>query len=682
VNRPACTLRPGRRLRASTGDVEASWAPREGGRLALRLGALAASLDVVVQGHTTAGPVELRQSYDVEPTLVPLEEGAERVGVRSLWSLVEEDDELGYGEAMQDVFVTRHGEVFVALALRIVTRSALVVERAAVELSLDGIEEIDVEDAELRAHARDGALLMTWPRGRGRRFDTIQWQQSQAPFYERWPPLFDQWSLDDATFGWERFRGAGASAEPVESGSATAALAWIEGGAVPASPQLDLRGLIWLGLGDEERLRALASAHDEPLVPRVEGARLRCYDELDGAYEVTAGVDDDCTIEFPADPLERPLRVRVFGLAALGGLEAETGSELQHLSERGRVDDPLVWVEVDADRRADEVLVVADASADRPTRLSLRGREGLHVAYQRRDSRRRLTVHHPADLERPIATIDLSSLHLVGLRIPGSVRPAVYDAPLFWMRYLPKAAAHIANALNSFEVVETAPELVAVAIESQTPDGLVHSRYRVEFPYRADHVEVRIRAELEGAAAWGLPTFEFADLFPEDGIDPSRWEYDTIAFVGPDDVRVVDTRRPYPGLDARVSFPVSVLEAMPAGHALPGCGPFAFSRRSAVVFGGSDRGTIVAVSANDDPARVEQMTTLCEHWADVHFDAAAVGSRPASSESVARQPVAEPVPDSLVAELSLRVYDPALVSFDEAVESARLDVRSAEDAPL
>jgi hypothetical protein len=46
------------------------------------------------------------------------------------------------------------------------------------------------------------------------------------------------------------------------------------------------------------------------------------------------------------------------------------------------------------------------------------------------------------------------------------------------------------------------------------------------------------------------------------------------------------------------------------------------------------------------------------------------------------QPAAEPVPDSLVAELSLRVYDPALVSFDDAVEAAQAAVRAAEAAPL
>jgi hypothetical protein len=247
------------------------------------------------------------------------------------------------------------------------------------------------------------------------------------------------------------------------------------------------------------------------------------------------------------------------------------------------------------------------------------------------------------------------------------------------MRYLPKAAAHIANRLLAFDLAETSPDLVAVVIDSETPDGLVHSRYRVEFPFRSDHVEVRIRAELEGAATWGLPTFEFADLFPEDGIDPIRWEYDRIAFVGAEETRLVDTRRAYPGLEERLSFPASVLEALPAGHNLPGCGPWTFSGSNAVVFGGSDRGTIVAVSTNHDPGRVEHMATFCEHWADVHFDAAAVGSRPVASEAFSREPAMEsaPVPDSLAAELTVRVFDPAFVSFDDAVAAAR-----AEIAPL
>ena len=654
--------------------MTASWEPREGGRLTLRQAQLGASLDVRISGRAAGAPVELRQSLDVQPTLVPLEEGPERVGVRSLWSLV---DEFGtdYGEAMQDVFVTRHGEIFLALAIRVATRAALVVDRAALYIELDGLDELDVEDAGLVARNCTEALLLTWPRGRGRRHDTLDWQQPHAPFYERWPPLFDQWSLDPATFGWERFHGSGASVGPVESGRASAALAWIDRGAVPASPQLDLRGLVWIGLGPEAQVRAAATAHEQPLEPLVVHGRLRCYDELDGAYEIVAD-SDDCTITFPPDPLERPLRVRVFGLRADGGLEVEPEAELTLLSERGRTDDPLVWVDVDADRRADEALVTLKANAGRPTRVSLRGREGLHIAYQRRDPRRRLTVHHPADLDRPVATLDLASLHLTGLRLPGRVRPAIYDAPLFWMRYLPKTAAHIANRLRSFEIVEASPELIAVVIDSETPDRLVRSRYRVELPYTPDHVEVRIRAELEGASSWGLPTFEFADIFPENGIDPDDWEYDRIAFVGAEDVRLVETRRPYPGLAERISFPVSVLEALPADHALPGCGPWTFMRTSAVVFGGSDRGTIVAVSTNDDPEHIQHMATLCGHWADVHFDAAAHGSRPVASEASARETAMEapPVPDTLVAKLTLRIFDPQRVPFDEAVATARAEI--------
>ena len=188
----------------------------------------------------------------------------------------------GYGEAMQDVFVTRHGEVFLSLAIRVATRADFVVDHAALHVELDGLEELDARDAEIVARSGADAVLVTWPTGRGRRYDTLQWQQAQAPFYERWPPLFDQWSLDAATFGWERFTGAGASVGPVESGRASAALAWIDGGAVPASPQLDLRGLVWLGLGREAHVRATAAAHEQPLEPRVEGGRLRCSHKESG----------------------------------------------------------------------------------------------------------------------------------------------------------------------------------------------------------------------------------------------------------------------------------------------------------------------------------------------------------------------------------------------------------------
>jgi len=99
------------------------------------------------------------------------------------------------------------------------------------------------------------------------------WQGSCAPFYERWPPLFDQWSLDPETFGWSRFPGGGGSIGRVVGGRATATIAWIDGAVVPASPQLDLRGLVWLGIGREEQVRRAAQAHEEPLAPAVDCVR-------------------------------------------------------------------------------------------------------------------------------------------------------------------------------------------------------------------------------------------------------------------------------------------------------------------------------------------------------------------------------------------------------------------------
>jgi hypothetical protein len=664
---PACTLRPGRELEANAGELRATWQPRRGGQLSLVRDGLAATFDVRISGTEDGEPVELRQSFDVQPTLLPLEEGAERVGVRSLWSLVD-DAGTGYGEALQDVFVTRHGEVFLALALRIATRAPLVVEHAALHVELEGVEQTAVDEPGLIARAGDLALLARWPAERARRYDTLQWQQAHSPFYERWPPLFDQWCLDPETYGWSRIAGAGGSIGAAENGRASARVAWIDGGRVAATPQLDLRGLVWLGLGPESDVRRLARAHEEPLAPTVEGGRLRSYDELDGAYEVAITGSDECAVEFPADPLARPLRVRVHGLAAHGGLEVGPEADIQLLSERGRPDDPLVWVEVPPHGRADEALVTLRARPDRPTRVALRTREGLHVAYQRRDPRRRLTIHHPADRERPMVTIDLASLHLVDLRLPGQLQPAIHDAPLFWMRYLPKAAAHLANRLTTFELVESSPELVVVQLESETPDGLVRSRYRIEVPYRADCAELRVRAELEGAAAWGLTSFEYADVFPENGIEPARWEYDRIAYVARDGVRVTHTRRPYPTLTEHVSFPINVLDVLPAVGQLPDAGSWVFGRHGAVVFGGSERGTIVAIASNPDPDRLEHVAMLCEHWADVHFDAAARATAP--------------VPDAIVAELTLRVHDPRDLTFDQAVAAVQAEVASLSSAAV
>ena len=167
---------------------------------------------------------------------------------------------------------------------------------------------------------------------------------------------------------------------------------------------------------------------------------------------------------------------------------------------------------------------------------------------------------------------------------------------------------------------------------------------------------------------------------PENGIDPERWEYDRLAFVRPDAVRVVETRRPYPGLRERMTFPASVFDAMSLGHSLEDAGPWAFDRAGAVVFSGSARGSIVAVARNPDPTRLEHVALLCEHWADVHFDAAAIGSRPVSSEASLRTgAVGEPTaPDWIVAELDLRIYPPEGTAFEELVEQARAEVAERE----
>ena len=663
-----CLLRQRRRLEGAAGAVRATWDQAAGGILELGASGLTASFELQV-GATDAGQrVLISQRADSAPRLLPLEEGPGRVGVRALFSLYDDQDRL-HGDGMHETWVTRHGEVFLAFGLRLVPQGSLTVTDALVRCALGGLTEPVRHDvARLSGRGVDGAVLLGWPIGRGRRFDTLLWRSARPPFYERWPPYFDQWSLAQESFGWDRRPSGGAT---VEAGDVTElALAWFREEEVAATPSLDLRGLLWCGLGEEHRLESMLDAHDRPQPPLVERGSYRCYEELDGVFDVAAD-DGACELEVPADAQARPVRFRIFGLAGAAYVIEPAGSA-QLTSGDTRTDDPLVAVPSEAVAPADEAVFDLISRPDAPVRVVVQPqRAGLHLAYQRRDPRRRLTVHHPRDPERAVCTIDLAGVRLRGLRLPGAERPALHDLPLYWMRYLAKASAHSANRLEEVTVLDDGPEQVSLHLHSTTPDGRVHSRYELNFPYIENRVELRLRAQLTGADTWDLSTFEYADLFPAGGIDPRRWDYDRLAFVGLDSTRIHDPRDPYPFLEEQIVLPAGVLDAMTAAHAHPDAGPWTFGERAALVFHGSDRGTILAIAGNPEGAGIEHVATLCEHWMDVHLDVTAAGRRPVSSEAEMRTGgAAKAGPDELTADLRLLLLSPQDASFEEALELA------------
>jgi hypothetical protein len=667
MSRAFCLLRQRRRLESTAGAVRAAWNQAAGGVLELEAGGLTASLELEVRGAEDGRRYVLSQRDDHAPRLLPLEEGPARVGIRALFSLYDDHGRL-HGDGMQETWITRHGEVFLAFGLRLVPQGGFAVTDALVRCTLGGLVGAACHDgAQLRASGAEGSVLLGWPTGRGRRFDTLLWRSPRPPFYERWPPYFDQWSLAPESFGWDRRPSSGAS---VKDG-AELALAWLRDEEVAARPSLDLRGLLWCGFGEQQRLEGLLDAHERPQPPVVTCGDFRSYDELDGAFEVAAH-DGVCELEVPADAQERPVRIRIFGLAGAAYSIEPVGAG--HLtSGETRTDDPLVALPIEPDAPADEAIIDLVTRPDAPTRVAVRARRaGLQLAYQRRDDRRRLTVHHPLDPDRAVCTIDLAGVRLRGLRLPGVERPALYDLPLYWMRYLAKASAHSANWLEEVAVLDDGPERVSLRICSTTPDERVRSRYELTFPYVEDRMELRLRAHLIGADAWDLPTFEYADLFPAGGIDAGRWDYDRLAFVGLDEMRIYDPRDPYPFLKEQIALPAGVLEAMTTAHAQPDAGPWSFGERAAVVFHGSDRGTLLAVASNPQGVAIEHVATLCEHWMDVHLDVTTSGRAPVSSEAEGRAgAVAKTGPHKLLADLRLVLLSPSAASFEGALDLAR-----------
>lgn len=620
ASRRLTILRGGRWLTADCAAVGLTLDPGRGGCVTLRAGSGRWSLATEVVLELGGRTEHVTQARDPCPRLIVLEEGVERIGLRSLYRLYSLDGALR-GEGMQELWATHAGGVFVAVGVRVAAAEPVEILRAELVVGTSASQR-PLDDSSLASGEPGNEARVAWPWGRGRRNAGVRWDRTAPPFYERWPSYFDQWSLDPATFGWDRHPSGGYS--PARTGFG---LAWTRE-RLPASREADFRSLIWFGFGAPATSAELLTAHETPRPPRLEGASLRGYEELDGAFEIALDGDG---VAVGVEPAAGPVRLRVSGLRPGERVDCDGPARVLHTSERGRTDDPLVAVTRHPLAPADEAVVTVDARRE-PVLLRLRRRPGLHVAYQRRDTARALSVHHPGDSELPVCRIELETLRLRDLRLPGAALPAVYDLPLFYARYLAKAPSHLASTLDEVDVVSDTAELVALRLVSSTPDGGVRSTYELSLPARDDGcVELAVETTLTGADRWSLPTFEFGDLFPEDTIDPDRWDYERLALLAGDELRSYVLRDPYPHLAAILHTPASALDAMIAAHGQPGFGPWEVDGPVGFVFYGSERGTIVGHAATQTPG-ASCVATLCEHWADLHLDVAFGDGVPVASE--------------------------------------------------
>ena len=414
-----------------------------------------------------------------------------------------DDQERLHGDALQETWITRHGEVFLAFGLRLVPpREGVTVTDALIHCTLGGLTEpARLDGSRLAGHGADGAALFGWPTGRGRRSDTLLWRSPRPPFYERWPPYFDQWSLAPDSFGWDRRRSGGDSRRSLATSCLPGCARrrsphnrrWTcEGCSGAASARSSVSCSCWMRTNGRSRRV-------------VERGSYRCYDELDGAFEVAAE-EGGCELELPADAQERPVRIRVSGLTASRLCDRADGIRAPDLGRdtHGR----------SARRRSVGRRCAGGRSRLRSGRAARRSSPRGCPPGARRVAARVPATRRPAASDgppsarsRPRRLHDRSCRRTAPRLAPAGVgasraarSPAVLDAiPRQGLGPLGERARRGGGARQRSRTGFRS------ILQSTTPDGRVRSRYELEFPYVEGQVEVRLRAELTGAEAWDLP---------------------------------------------------------------------------------------------------------------------------------------------------------------------------------
>ncbi len=637
------------------GDVTARWSACGGGLLELRYGVPGKTLPVVlgtgVQLPCTNDPtaadcsqtVTLRQANDGAPQFTILDLGPERIGLRTLYLLY---DDLGHyhGDGMQETWIYADGEVFLSVGLRMVDPvSHPWVEAAWLEiefLSPSSEAQVEIGSSPPRVlslskcrtgafvpfgHVLPGKYLMLkdgkagkiaayWRADRGRLFNPhLDYRPLERPNYEKWPPFSDQWDLQLSLYDTDHMDAMGwrydeSSGLKVRSGyvneheTICTRLYWFRDGRLTHSVRKELRALLVIAASqDEEALHQRMRWHQEPLSFPVKGGRLRCYDEIEGCYEITKDDPKRVEIILPPDAEERQIRLRFYKLQGVGGITLREDGEqvIPHIiSEGGRTDDPQVPLLLSSHAPADEAIYTTQLARDREKVVILEEGLGINASYQMWDDVQSVILfasHSPGRGLLEFSLRDAMARHIYG---PGKAEEAVSFWPLHWDTCPLHSPFHAVNQPRGFELLENGPYSVRFRYSTGTFSDRARSEYEVTVPFREDVTRITLTCKFTVTSDWYPPRLQFYDLFPFDTSDDRAWHYTHVLHLDQQGrIHNVPTKAHGETLER-----------------------WEFSDGAFFAFHASDRGNVLTLVKNPSPPDVKMSALVCSMWIDLHLD--------------------------------------------------------------
>jgi hypothetical protein len=633
--------RTGATLTGSIGRLRATWDRHRGGLLSIRSGrntcgplTAAARVTVICDGRA----VTLAQESDPDPRLVICEEGPERIAMRTMFSLL---DEAGvyHGDGLTDAILYADGEVRLAFGLRLVDPTAHQrVTEAGIQIISGGnvasITPGTAAGAAIDATCDTPIKALSFKRGLPKRSVVLSGKNGavglgwcsgepspslggvgmwhgqkgpRAPYYDTWGHLYCQWN---GMSGWAAHP-SGRLLVSAARGRVHLGFRWLHLADEPAGEALGMRSMLGLFFAEDAQSAARRlSGLQNPLLPRVSGAEFRCLDAVENAllYRKT---DDEMTLAFPRDRLERTVRVRVFGLDCRSAVAAVINDRpvMPHvLTEGGQVDDPygpnlarpgdrLMPLVGDPAGGPIHAVVSVPLSASKKTTLSLSQEPGVQMAYVKWDDRQIYAVRSSSQA-RPLAIFSSQTLCLHDIEGPAGRGPALTRLPFYWYPTNVQTRGECFNELRWLRVGANGPGRVAFRITSTDPNARADSIADVTIPagnapvVKTD-LTLRVRKPLD------LPEIQFLNAFAADSRLPEDWPTDWVILLSADGGRMATCfKEPRKQQELWSSFTN-------------------WKKRLVMVQGASERGNIFLIAENR--TRHSAAYVLCRCWLDSHF---------------------------------------------------------------
>ena len=443
--------------------------------------------------------------------------------------------------------------------------------------------------------------------------------------YERWPLWITQ---RGSPLGWRLDESSGLEIAFVKGKPSALALLWVRDAAVavPAEGYAAFNAPLVIVLGrTKAEARARWDDYARPLPPAVESGDLRCYNEIEGVYEVDShGRAVSLVFDASKETTGRTPLVRFWNLAGRGAhvFQCDGGpTPFTLMNDGDLVDDPMVFIVKRATGPAREAMVKVDVPSGKKVRLTEDLGPGLQLTYQMHSDLETYEAWSDRCGGSPLFRVHLKELAIYQATLPGARDYAFFKLPLYFMKNGTNPATFITQ-VRDFDVRKNGPDEILLAVRSVTPQLTGLSSYTCRVPNRPEALSFDVTAEfvpLDSGRRW--TSLEYCDLYPFEDVYRRNFQYHEVTWLNRDGVfdRV--------GAGAWSSRFETVEEPGGAGfHARivprPGPGakvPLPGEGQAWLLGNSTERGNIMFRRGRwEVSAGIKPVFSLCNAWVDIH----------------------------------------------------------------